>query len=42
LSYASDDLTNTQVELTYDWAEYYLSSDIRPGKLAQVGIDRVF
>ena len=42
LSYASDDLTNTQVELTYDWAEYYLSSDIRPGKLAQVGIDRIF
>lgn len=42
LSYATDDLTNIQVELTYDWAEYYLSSDIRPGKLAQVGIDRIF
>lgn len=42
LSYTSDDLTNITVELAYDWAEYYLSSDIRPGKLAQIGIDRIF
>lgn len=33
LQYSSDDLTNIQIELEYDWAEYYLSNDIRPGKI---------
>lgn len=42
LSYGTDDLVNISVELVYDWAEYYLGSDIRPGKIAQAGIDRIF
>ena len=42
LSYAQDDLTNISVELTYDWAEYYMSDDIRPGTLAKSGLDRAF
>ena len=35
LQYAQDELTNINVELEYDWAEYYLGSDIRAGKIAQ-------
>lgn len=34
LSYGSDDLTNIQVEVVYDWAEYSIGSDIRPAKIA--------
>jgi hypothetical protein len=39
LKYSSDELTNISVDLVYDWAEYYLSNDIRPGKIAKSGID---
>lgn len=33
LQYASDALTNIKIDLEYDWAEYYISSDIRPQKI---------
>ena len=42
LNYSQEELTSITVELTYDWAEYYLGSDIRPGKIAQFGIDKIF
>ena len=42
LNYGSDELTNISVELTYDWAEYYLGSDIRPAKIAEASIDALF
>lgn len=42
LQYSDDNLTNIAVELEYDWAEYYLGNDIRPGKIAQMGINAIF
>ena len=33
LKYSEDGLTNISIEVVYDWAEYSIGNDIRPGKL---------
>ncbi len=34
LKYADDNISTVQVDLVYDWAEYAIGSDIRPGLIA--------
>lgn len=34
LTYATDNLTNIGIELQYDWAEYGIGGDIRPGLIS--------
>lgn len=33
LKYSDDGLTNISIDVVYDWAEYSIGNDIRPGKL---------
>jgi hypothetical protein len=39
LKYSDDTLTNIAVDVAYDWAEYSIGNDIRPGKIAGIAID---
>lgn len=39
LKYSDDGLTSIGVDVTYDWAEYSIGGDIRPGKIASAILD---
>lgn len=40
LKYSDDSLTNITVDVAYDWAEYSIGSDIRPGKIVGAIFDQ--
>lgn len=39
LKYSDDGLTSIGVDVIYDWAEYSIGSDIRPGKIVNAAFD---